>query len=235
MTMAQKSSLKILALDTSSPRGSIALLDGREVTSELRLHSLETHSARLLKSVRFLLDGAGWKLCDLDLIAAGIGPGSFTGIRIGIATALGLAQTLGIPFAGASGLEALARQASLPEGRLGVAMDAQRSQIYYAEYETSQNGLRQVRRPGLWHPELLKPALARRRLYLTGDGAARYIDQLRERGEIYPRLLDIDPYIAGSIGRLALMHKRTWRAGQGLNCDPLYIRPPDARKPKGRK
>ena len=84
MIMPQKQALKILSMDTSTRRGSVALLDGEEVIGELRLASIETHSARLLKSIDFLLETAGWRLGDLNLVAAGIGPGSFTGIRIKI-------------------------------------------------------------------------------------------------------------------------------------------------------
>src|SRR5262245_54040453 len=79
LTAGRRHFLKILALDTSTARGSVALLDDRSVAAEFRLHSLETHSARLLRSIDFLLSSAGWQLSDLDLVASGIGPGSFTG------------------------------------------------------------------------------------------------------------------------------------------------------------
>ena len=232
MLMGSDASLRILALDTSTPRGSVALLQGQELASELRLFSLETHSARLLRSIRFLLDGTGWRLTDLNLIAAGIGPGSFTGIRIGIATALGLAQALRIPFAGISGLDALARQARLPDGRLGVVMDAQRSQVYYAEYEATRGGVRAVIRPRLLYPSDLRTLLGHRRLYLVGEGAVRYFSHLRNPGRDFPKVLETDLFIAASIGRLALAHKRKWCSGRGLKSVPLYIRAPDARKPK---
>ena len=234
--MVKTSSVKILALDTSTERGSIALLEGNEVVAEFRLRSPETHSSRLLRSMQFLLASAGWNLRDLNLVAAGVGPGSFTGIRIGLSTALGVAQTLSIPFAGVSGLDALARQASLPNGQIGVAMDAQRSQIYYAEYRADRSTLRMVLRPCLWYPADLAAKMTRCPLYVVGDGARSYLEALQASGhKEVPGYIEMDLYIASSIGRLALLHKRSWRAGQGLKCDPLYIRPPDARKPKGRK
>ncbi len=235
MLMGSDISLRILALDTSTPRGSVALLEGQELTAEVRLLSLETHSARLLRSIRFLLEGVGWHLSDLRLIAAGIGPGSFTGIRIGIATALGLAQTLQIPFAGVSGLDALAWQVRLPDGRLGVVMDAQRLQVYYAEYEATVGRMQAVTRPRLLLPSELRIRLGRRRVYLAGEGAVRYIGDLRKPGQEFPRILETDQFIAASVGRLALASKRRWCSGQELGSAPLYIRPPDAKKPKGWK
>jgi tRNA threonylcarbamoyladenosine biosynthesis protein TsaB len=235
MIMGLDASFRVLALDTSTPRGSVALLDGQELASELRLSSLETHSARLLRSIFFLLESTGWRLSDLNLVAAGIGPGSFTGIRIGIATALGLAQTLRIPFAGISGLDGLARQVTLPEGRLGVLMDAQRSQVYYAEYEVTDGNPKRATRPRLHWPTELRTRLMHRRLYLAGDGALRYMSQLLSPGQEFPRILKTDLFIAASIGRLALAHKRKWCAGRRLMSVPLYIRPPDAKRPKDRK
>jgi len=90
---------RILAFDTSSVRGSIALLEGTALRAELKLCRLQNHSTNLIRSIDFLLNGLGWTLEELDLVASGIGPGSFTGIRIGISTGLGIAQSLSIPFA----------------------------------------------------------------------------------------------------------------------------------------
>jgi tRNA threonylcarbamoyladenosine biosynthesis protein TsaB len=223
---------KTLALDTSTPRGSVALLRGAEVAAELRICSPDTHSSRLLRAIDFLLSTLGWELSNLDLIACGIGPGSFTGIRIGLSTALGLAQSLSIPFAGISGLDALASEVSFVGTAIGVAMDAQRGQIYYAEYSSESGKLRRTRRPRLWSPADLEIDVSGRHdLFLVGD-AARSISGSSRKG---PRVIPADLYIAGGIGRLALRRKRIWCKGEFLKAEPLYIRPPDAwksRKPK---
>jgi tRNA threonylcarbamoyladenosine biosynthesis protein TsaB len=228
IAMPESLPLKTLSVDAASERISIALLEGYDVRAELRLSSAETRSARLLPSVAYLLRDLGWNLHDLDLIAAGIGPGSFTGIRIGVATALGLAQTLSIPFAGISCLDALAYAAALPEGRLGVVMDAQRSQVYYAEFAVKGRVLQQVLKPALLSPGDLGRTLRSAKLYLVGDGAILYGRQLGIRPGRWPRLLRPDLFLAASIGRLAMMRKRAWRSGCFLHAEPLYIRPPDA-------
>jgi len=220
--------LKVLSVDTSTARGSIALLEGVEVRAELRLFSPETHSARLLRSIEFLLESGGWKLSDLNLVAVGIGPGSFTGIRIGVSTALGLAQTLRIPFAGVSGLEALAHQVSYLQGRVGVVMDAQRSQVYYGEYLSTHGRVREERKPSLWHPADLRSKLGRRRLFLTGDASVDQVMGAACSQGGWPRAVPGDLFLAAGIGKLALARKRIWRTGEFLSCEPVYIRPPDA-------
>jgi tRNA threonylcarbamoyl adenosine modification protein YeaZ len=206
-----------------------------ELRAELRLHSLETHSALLLSSIDFLLGRLGWSLKDLDLVAVGIGPGSFTGIRIGIATALGLAQSLGIPFAGISGLDALVQQYSFPDGPVAAVLDAHRSQAYYGEY-VSQNGrIRRAKKPRLLHISDLERHLAGRHLYIVGDHRVCPLDTLRRASGEWPRPVTVDLFLAAGIGRLAFSGKRKWRSGDTIVAEPLYIRPPDALKKKSRK
>jgi tRNA threonylcarbamoyladenosine biosynthesis protein TsaB len=235
MIMLENPNIKILALDTSTPRGSVALLEGKGVVAELRLKSLETHSATLLRSIGFLLESTGWLLKEVNLVAAGIGPGSFTGIRIGVATGLGLAQSLNVPFAGISGLDALANQVSFLEGGIGVVMDAQRSQLYYAEYISRHGRVRIRGKPELWYPRDLKIRLRKRHLYVVGDGGICLLQDLTEFQDSWPRPIGADMFLAAGIGRMAWSRKRSWKSGDYLSAEPLYIRQPDALRPKDRK
>jgi tRNA threonylcarbamoyladenosine biosynthesis protein TsaB len=225
--MPLSSASKILAFDTSSSRGSIAFLEGSEVRAEIRLNLIKTHSAFLLSSIDFLASKLEWQLKDLNLIAVGIGPGSFTGIRIGVATGLGMAQSLSIPFAGISGLDALAHQASPMKGNIGVVLNAQRSQVYYAEYLSKNGKIRTTQKPSLIFLSDLEHSLADRHLYIIGD-----IEIGRNASAEWPRFLPADLFLAESIGRLAISRKRIWRTGKYLSAEPLYIRPPDALRKK---
>ena len=225
---------KILAFDTSSERGSVALLEDVTLRAELRSNTAAGHSALLLEAVDFLLGRAGWKLEDLTLIAAGIGPGSFTGIRIGVATGIGLAQSLGIPFAGVSGLDVLARRVAYLNGRICVLLDARRCQFYFGEYESKNSGLRRLGKPALINAAGMENHLAGADL-LTGDLDE---DLLRDAGKSFPRRaqwVPVDLFLAEGIGRLGLERKRTWRSGDFLTAEPLYIRPPDAVKNRREK
>jgi tRNA threonylcarbamoyladenosine biosynthesis protein TsaB len=233
--MAENHDLRTLALDTSSARGSVALLQGREIVGEVRLKTLLTHSATLLCSVEFLLGRAEWKLQNINLVAAGIGPGSFTGIRIGVATALGVAQSLRIPFAGVSGLDALASQAGIADGRIFVVMDAQRSQVYCGEYGVVKGRLRRTTRPSLKSSFELEFRMRKRQMYIVADLNLRCLENLKKTGEEWPRVKAADMFLAAAIGRLAQERKRTWKSGEYLAAEPVYIRPPDALRPKDRK
>ncbi len=219
---------KILAFDTSSPRGSVAFLEGPELRAELRLNPAGSHSTFLLSSIDFLAGKLGWRLNDLDVVAVGIGPGSFTGIRIGVSTALGIAQSLSIPFARISGLDALAFQAAAAGGPIGVVLNAQRSQVYYAEYASDNSKVKVLQKSSLIFLSDLERRLARRHLYIVGD-----VDVRREDSD-WPRSLPVDLFLAASIGRLANARRRIWRSGKYLKAEPLYIRPPDALRKKTR-
>ncbi len=226
---------RILAFDTSSVRGSVALLEGHEVRAELRLHSLQTHSALLLNSIQFLLNRLDWTLGDLNLVAVGIGPGSFTGIRIGIATALGITQTLSIPFAGISGLEALAYQAAFLDGRIGVMLDAHRSQVFYAEFISKIGKIRPYQKSTLIDISDLEHHIGDRHLYIVGDLGACWLEKSRKMPSAWPRPIPVDLFLAAGIGRLALSKKRRWRSKDSMVSEPIYIRPPDALRNKSRK
>ena len=234
-SMRPKNTPKILAFDTSSARGSVALLEGPELHGEIRLRHLQNHSQHLIRSIQFLLNALEWKLEDLDLIASGIGPGSFTGIRIGISTGLGLAQSLAIPFAGVSGLEALGFQALSTEGVIGVILNARRDQVYYAEYRNSGHRMRVEKRPALMDISELSPIIGKRRIYLTGDTELYRSKGSLQGARFHPEIVQTDAWLAVAVGRRALSLRRRWKSGDYIQCEPLYIRPPDAVKKKMRR
>jgi tRNA threonylcarbamoyladenosine biosynthesis protein TsaB len=233
--MPLNTTLRILAFDTSTQRGSIALLEGKETRAELRLHSLQTHSTLLLSSIRFLLCRLNWSLNDLNLVAAGIGPGSFTGIRIGIATALGISQSLSIPYAGISGLDVLAHQVAMQSGCIGAVLNAHREQVFYAEYTNNQGRIRRSAKHALMHISDLERHLANRHLYIVGDFKECGIQGFLKSSTEWPRAIPADLFLASGIGRLAFSRKSKWRSGEFLLAEPTYIRPPDALKNRNRK
>ncbi len=124
---------KILAVDTTSEFGSLALIAGGKVAAETLIHSPEGFGGVLFERLRLLLEQQQWRLDEIDCFAALAGPGSFTGVRIGLAAVKGLAEAQGKPAAGISNLQALAACGSRP--LRAAFIDARRGEVYAALYD----------------------------------------------------------------------------------------------------
>lgn len=142
--------MKLLALDTSTEYCSAALWLNGEVRAE-RVHAGQSHSALLLPMVDGLLNQAGMGLRDLDGIAYGAGPGSFTGLRIACAVTQGLALGADLPVLGVSTLASIAQQTSA--AHVLTVLDARMSEVYWAAYERTAEGWACLTEPMLSKPE----------------------------------------------------------------------------------
>jgi tRNA threonylcarbamoyladenosine biosynthesis protein TsaB len=189
----------------------------------------------LLSSIQLLLNRLNWSLNDLNLVAVGVGPGSFTGIRIGIATALGISQSFSMPYIGISGMDVLAHQAAMLSGCIGVALNAHREQVFYAEYISSKGRLRRSIKSMLMDISGLERHLANRHLYIVADLEECRIQGLTKSPPGWPRAIPADLFLASGIGRLAGLRKNRWRSGEFLLPEPTYIRPPDALRNRNRQ
>lgn len=192
-----------LALDTATPRSSCALLKGEQLLGER-----ETKAVAVLAAADGLLAQAGLSAADLERIVCGTGPGSFTGIRIGLAAARGLALALELPVAGVSTLAALQAGAS---GSLPV-IDGSRKEVF-----TLIEG-----RPAVIRPEDLEPPPG---TVCVGDGAVRYRALLEAAGaEVPPDASELHLVRARYHALLATDF------GPAELVEPLYLRVPDAEK-----
>lgn len=133
--------MKILAFETSAKAASAALLEDDRLVAEYYQNCGQTHSRTLMKMAEDLLQNCGMTPADLTAVACAAGPGSFTGIRIGVAAAKGLAWGRELPCIGVSTLEAMAYQAQEFEGLICCAMDARREQIYHALFSAEHGKL----------------------------------------------------------------------------------------------
>ena len=126
--------MKILSIDSSTKAASVAVIDGNKISAEYFLNTGFTHSETLMPMIESALKHSASKLSELDLIAVTVGPGSFTGVRIGVASAKGLSFTSNIPVVGVSALEALAYNLKGMQGEFIVSavIDARCSQVYNA-------------------------------------------------------------------------------------------------------
>ena len=124
--------MKILGIDTSTPIGSVALIDGESLVAEHTLNIVKAHSSRLMPAIDTVLKWGDITADELDGCAVGIGPGSFTGIRIGIATIKSLCYALDKPIVGVSTLEAIAYNLRWTEGLICPILDARQNESYGA-------------------------------------------------------------------------------------------------------
>lgn len=136
--------MKILALESSATAASVALCQGEVLIAQSFLHTGLTHSQTLMPMAQRLLADCGLAVGDLDLIAVAAGPGSFTGLRIGVAAAKGLAWAAQLPCAGCSTLEAMAWNLAGFSGQVCAAMDARRHQVYNARFQVDGTAPRRL-------------------------------------------------------------------------------------------
>jgi len=213
--------LNLLALDTSTEYCSVALLRGGELTYR-DAHALQRHSELILPMIEALLAAAGLEPGQLDGVAFGAGPGSFTGLRIACGVAQGLAFGAGVPVVPVGTLIALAQEAGAR--KVIACLDARMRQIYHAAYERHGEGWREVAGPSVCSAELA-PVLDGDGWIGCGSGFAVYGGVLAERyaGQIEAVARDLHPH-ARSIARLAAP---VLAAGGGLPAEqaaPLYVR-----------
>jgi len=219
----------LLTIQTASPAGSLALSNGEHLLAEINLDVRKTPTEWLLPMIEDLLTKADLGKGDLDAIAVVRGPGSFTGLRVGLATAKGLSLAADCPLLGVSSLQCLAMQ--LPFTRLPVCvmLDARKQEVYAASY-TWQAGLPQpVAEERVIKPEKLLSEISGETLFV-GNGALVYrsliVRQLSERAHFAPAFLNLPR--AGAAAVLAL---HEWSSGRTFSADelmPLYLRPSEA-------
>ncbi|WP_134764755.1 tRNA (adenosine(37)-N6)-threonylcarbamoyltransferase complex dimerization subunit type 1 TsaB [Nocardioides sp. 1609] len=208
----------LLAFDTASPTVTVALLDDGEVLAELVSEETMRHGEQLAPLIDEALRRCDALRSDVTAVAVGVGPGPFTGLRVGLVTARTLAFVLDVPVYGVCSLDALAVEAidtGAVHGGFVVATDARRKEVYLAAYD--EDG---VRTGG---PAVDRPATVATTVPVVGEGAVLYPDSFPNRvGPVRPS--------AGWLGR-AVGEERV----ELLDPEPLYLRRPDAVVPGAAK
>ncbi len=166
--------MKVLAIDSTAVAGSAALMDGEKLLAEFFCNTRLTHSQTLMPMVEQLLRCTQCPLEEVDLFAVTAGPGSFTGVRIGVASVKGMAAALGKPCAGVSTLEAMAQNASFLTGTVCALMDARCGQVYNALFAVENGSIARLTEDrAISATEAAESCKdAKGPVYLVGDGAA---------------------------------------------------------------
>ncbi len=220
--------MKILAVDTATASCSVALLNGRQVLAEQVYTAGNTQSRHLMAIVQGLMGRCHWGPGDVDGIAVTRGPGTFTGLRIGISTVKGLAAALGVPVVGVSSLSALAYPLAWIQLPVVAMIDARRGEIYHASFGTHSGTERIDGAARVATPETAAAGLTGNAV-LVGSGALLYRNLFETR---CPGIqIADDPFHlirAASVGLMALDRFEARDADPLDALVPEYIRKSDA-------
>jgi tRNA threonylcarbamoyladenosine biosynthesis protein TsaB len=205
----------LLAFDTATPFVTVALHDGEDVVAERRSEQRMKHGEQLAPLIDAALTEAGAVRQNLTAIAVGVGPGPFTGLRVGLVTARTLAFVLDLPVYGVCSLDILAIEAALGTrpigGEFAVATDARRKEVYLATYDAEGRRLA--------GPDVVRPADAATPGPVAGEGAALYPDAFPDAHE--PTLPSARWLARAVVEELAELH----------DPEPMYLRRPDVVAP----
>jgi tRNA threonylcarbamoyl adenosine modification protein YeaZ len=204
----------LLAFDTATPAVTVALYDGERVVAERTTVDAMRHGELLAPSIAGVLDDAGLIRQDLTAVAVGVGPGPFTGLRVGLMTARTLAAVLEIPVYGVCTLDVLAVEAvdsGIVQGPFHVATDARRKEVYFASYDADGGRLS--------GPEVLKPAVVATDDAVVGRGAMLYPDS-------FP-----DGRLPENPSAAVLARVVAEERAELYDPEPMYLRRPDTAEP----
>lgn len=217
---------RILAVDTTTSSGSVALLEERRLVGEITEESGATHSARLLGALDRLLRAESLAVTEIDVFAVAAGPGSFTGIRIGLSTVKALAFASGKPVVPVSSLRALALKLARNGDRFVCpALDAKKGEVYAALFEYASGRLVEIVPQGAYDPgDFFSRLPTGRAIAFIGAGTAVYRDRIPssvlETATFPARSL----FVAHEVGLLGLEGIEEGKGVPAEGVEPLYFR-----------
>jgi tRNA threonylcarbamoyladenosine biosynthesis protein TsaB len=238
----------ILSLETATRAGSIALVRGEALLASRAGNAQISHSTNLLDNIKAVLDEAGRALREIDIFAVATGPGSFTGLRIGLATVKSFAATLGRPCIGIETLHAVAHAAGESDGTIAM-LPAGRGEVYAQRLAVSSTGaVRPLSAPTNKAPQsVLDSFAALRNLKWAGEGAHIFAEEIKARaislgiafqtadsqtlmsnGEERWTLTDSSEVLAMNVATLALFCVRAGETTLPQDLQAVYVRPSDA-------
>ncbi|MBI5140643.1 MAG: tRNA (adenosine(37)-N6)-threonylcarbamoyltransferase complex dimerization subunit type 1 TsaB [Nitrospirae bacterium] len=221
--------MTVLAIETSTRLGAVALINGNELIAEARFCLQTGHSARLMSSIDMILGNSGLSMRDVHAIAVSIGPGSFTGLRVGLGTAKGLSFSSGIPIWPVSTLEALAFPFAHSSMPVCPVVEARKNEVYAALYQPVNGEFRTILDECAMTPDELAASL-NGPVLLMGDGAAKYRSifesSIGGNAHFAPGVLSVASAVW--VGAIALRRFAASPAPNAATLAPRYIKASEA-------
>jgi len=223
--------IRILALDSTAEVSSVCVCEGEKLVCEITVNTGNTHSQTLLPAVEQTLKMAEMTVNDIDVFACSTGPGSFTGVRIGVATIKGIAYGKGKPCVSVSTLEALAYNLIGNEGIISPVMNARRSQVYNALFKCEDGNLKRLCDDRALAISELDAELAGKAepIYLSGDGY-----EITEKGFKKTKISYVPErqkyQSAYSVAQIALKRYEAGECVDDAALVPIYLRPSQAER-----
>ena len=223
--------MKILSVDTATKSCSVAVIDDKAVISEYTVNHQDTHSKFLMGMIHTILNICHLTAKDLDGFAVTIGPGSFTGLRIGLSAIKGLALATDKPVVGISTLEVLAYQIFGSDKLICPMMDARRNEVYTARYHFKNQKLESKQLPQAVSPDKAIENINEPSIFV-GDGAALYQDLIKNTLGPMAVFTNFTQYYirASTVGQIAMHRFMSNDIDDVSLIEPFYIRQSDAEK-----
>lgn len=220
----------ILGIETATVQAGCAIGGHEGVLAEAHSARGKRHAENLVPAVDFICGQAGIDLSEIGLVAVDVGPGLFTGLRVGVATAKAVAFALRVPMIGVASLDLLAFPVRFSNRLIVAAIDARRGELYYAFYRQVPGGVQRLGDHVLGTPDDLASELLAtgEEVLLVGDGAHRYVEAFEGLAKV--ELVDVGNSHPSAASLVQLAHARALREDfeRPDAIEPIYLRRPDA-------
>ena len=220
--------MKILAIDTSSFPASVAITDDNVLLGEYIIRNQRKHSQNIMVMTERLFDDLGLDISDIDVFAVTIGPGSFTGLRIGISSVRAFAQAMNKPVAAINTLEALVYNLSRTNGLIVPMLDARRDEVFTAAYEFKDGVANEITEPCVMTLSEICEKYQGCNVTLVGDGAIIHKDEIGETFEFAP--MNLVETRASSVAMAAFIKAQNNTLCHYNNVEPMYLRKSQAER-----